>query len=105
MATFLITTHGGAMPESEEEGAALMAAWGEWMGSLGDSLANPGAPLGATKSVATDGSVTDGAGTDAPSGYMILSADSLDAAVTLAKGCPHLGGFGGSLVVYETVDM
>ena len=39
--------------------------------------------------------------TSAPSGYSIIKADSLDAAVETAKGCPVLAG-GASLVVSET---
>ena len=39
--------------------------------------------------------------TSAPTGYSILKADSLDAAVALAKGCPVLAG-GAAVVVSET---
>lgn len=35
------------------------------------------------------------------SGYTILKADSLDAAVEMAKGCPVLQG-GASISVFET---
>ena len=31
MAKYLFTYHGGGMPESEQEQAKHMAAWGEWM--------------------------------------------------------------------------
>jgi hypothetical protein len=37
-------------------------------------------------------------------GYSIVSADSLDAAVELAKGCPVLG-IGGAVDVYEVIAM
>ena len=37
-------------------------------------------------------------------GYSILEADSLDAAVTLAKGCPVLQG-GAGVSVYETFEV
>jgi hypothetical protein len=36
-------------------------------------------------------------------GYTIVTADSLDAATTLAKGSPVLEG-GGSVTVYEVVE-
>ena len=39
--------------------------------------------------------------TSAPSGYSIVQADSLDAAVALAKGCPVLAG-GATVLVSET---
>ena len=38
--------------------------------------------------------------TSAPTGYSIIKADSLDAAVTASKGCPVLAG-GASVVVSE----
>ena len=41
--------------------------------------------------------------TSAPTGYSIIKADSLDAAVELSKGCPVLGG-GQVVVVSETFD-
>ena len=48
--------------------------------------------------------MTDGGrGTNA-SGYTILTADSLDEATTLAKGCPVLQG-GANLMVFETFDV
>jgi hypothetical protein len=34
-------------------------------------------------------------------GYSIVTADALDAAVSIAKGCPHLKS-GGQITVYET---
>jgi hypothetical protein len=37
-------------------------------------------------------------------GYTIVSADSLDAAAELAKGCPILDD-GGSVSVYETFQV
>ena len=35
------------------------------------------------------------------SGYSVLEADSIDDAVSLAKGCPVLHG-GASIAIYET---
>ncbi len=42
MAKYLFTYHGGRMPETEEEGAAVIARWGAWMGSLGAALVDQG---------------------------------------------------------------
>ena len=77
-----------------------MDAWNAWFGELGDKLVDGGNPISNVKTIAPNGSVTDGA-TAAPSGYSIIKADSLDEAVALAKGCPVLQG-GASLVVGET---
>ena len=32
MAKYALVYHGGERPETEEEGAKVMAAWGVWMG-------------------------------------------------------------------------
>ena len=101
MANYVLVYHGGGMPESPEEGAKVTQAWNVWFGELGDSLVDGGNPASATKTIAADGSVTDDA--SGPSGYSILKADSLDAAVALAKGCPVLQG-GASIQVVETFN-
>ena len=101
MANYVLVYHGGGMPESPEEGAKVMQAWDVWFGELGDSLVDGGNPASATKTIAADGSVSDDA--SGPSGYSILKADSLDAAVALAKGCPVLQG-GASIQVVETFN-
>ena len=52
-------------------------------------------------SISADGSVSDGPAGSMASGYSIISADSLDDAVTKAKGCPVLQG-GAQISVFET---
>ena len=99
MANFLLTFYGGRTPESQEEGAKIMAAWTTWFGELGDTLVDGGNPISSSKAISPDGSVMDA--TSGPSGYSIIKADSLDAAVDIAKGRPVLAG-GATLVVSET---
>ena len=99
MANFLLTFYGGGMPESQEEGAKVMKAWTDWFGELGDKLVDGGNPISSSKAISPDGSVMDA--TSGPTGYSIIKADSLDAAVGIAKGCPVLAG-GATLVVSET---
>ena len=101
MANYVLVYHGGSMPESQEEGVKIMAAWTEWFGQLGGALVDGGNPASATKTIAANGSVSDDA--SGPSGYSIIKADSLDAAVALAKGCPVLQG-GASIQVVETFE-
>jgi hypothetical protein len=101
MANYVLVYHGGGMPESQEEGAKIMQAWNDWFHKLGDALVDGGNPASATRTIATNGSVSDDP--SGPSGYSILKADSLDAAVELAKGCPVLAG-GASIQVVETVN-
>lgn len=103
MANYLLAYTGGsgmAMTEAERE--AAMAKWGQWFQQLGPAVVNPGNPLGASTSV--EGSGANGAAKSGLSGFSILSADSLDAATELAKGCPVLEG-GGKVDVYEAIPI
>ena len=100
MANFLLTFHGGSMPDSKEEQDQAIQAWNSWFGTLGDALVDGGNPISHAKAITPDGSVMDA--TSAPSGYSVIKADSLDAAVTLAKGCPVLAG-GANVLVSETM--
>ena len=104
MANYLFTYHGGGIPETEEEGAKVMAAWEAWMGSLGAALVEPGNPVGPSATIAADGSTTQSHGPDTVTGYSIVTAGSLDEASTLAKGCPILDD-GGSVEVGEITPM
>jgi len=99
MANYLLLFHGGSMPETPEEGAKVMQAWTDWFGVLGDALVDGGNPSSQSRTISADGSVSADSAT--PSGYSIIKADSLDAAVELAKGCPVLDG-GASVQVVET---
>jgi len=72
--------------------------------SLGDVIVDGGNPIGAAKTVASDGSVSEGGGGNPITGYTLISADNLDAAVVHAKGCPVLAS-GGSVEVAEAIDM
>jgi hypothetical protein len=103
VAKYLLIYHGGDQPQGEDEGKAVMAAWMAWFEGLGAAVADGGNPTGAAKSVAPDGSVAD---YDPASltGYSILDADSLDAAVAMAQGCPHLGA-GGTVTVHATFEV
>lgn len=102
MAKFLLLYEGGGMPESEAEGKAVMAAWMAWFGRLGAAVVDGGNPIGpAARSIAPDGRVSEARAGSTPTGYSILEADSLDRAVEMAKGCPHLSA-GGTVVVTET---
>ncbi len=103
MAKYLLAYHGGSgMPETEAAGAQVMAAWGAWFGQLGAAVADAGNPVSQAKTIAPNGSVS-GDGHSSLSGYSIISADSLDAAIALAKGCPVLSS-GASIEVCETFE-
>jgi hypothetical protein len=103
MAKYLLVYHGGGMPEGEAAQAESMAAWGTWFQNLGPALADGGNPTGQAKTIAS-GAVSDGGGANPATGYSLISADGIDAAVELAKGCPVLAS-GGSIEVAETFDV
>lgn len=104
MTKYVFTYHGGSgMAETEEAVAEQMARWGAWMGGLGDTLVDGGNPFAGTRTVHGDGSVTDG-GQAGTGGFSILAADSYDAAVAHARGCPVLAD-GGTVEVHEAIDM
>lgn len=99
MSSYVLAYTGGSTPESEQEQAEVMAAWGAWLGSLGDTLVDAGNPFGPSAGIAADGAVSQGAASGL-TGYSILTADSLDTATAQAKGCPVLAA-GGAVEVYE----
>ena len=90
------------MPETEAEQAQVLQSWTAWYGRLGSAVADPGNPLTpVVKSIASDGTKSDGPVGQTVSGYSIITADSLDADVSMAKSCPILEA-GGQISVYET---
>jgi hypothetical protein len=101
MTKYVIAYHGGRKFESPQEGAAYMAKWKAWMGSVGAAMVEPGMPLGAGKLIGPAG-VTDRRA-DMLTGFSIIVADSLDAAVALARQCPHLDH--GTMEVAEAMEM
>lgn len=103
MSEYIIAYHGGKKPESPEEGAKHMAKWKAWISDLGDAVVNPGTPLGPSKTVSSDGVADDG-GPNPLSGFSIVSADSMDAALEMAKACPTLD-LGGTLEVAQVMKM
>lgn len=104
MPKYLLGYHGGGMPETPEEGEKVMAAWTKWMGELGNKMVDPGNPIGASKMIASNRSVSDGGGANPLTGYSVIEAASLDEAVKLATSCPQLTS-GGSVEVAETFNV
>jgi hypothetical protein len=102
MANFVLLYSGGSMPETPAEQAAVLQAWTAWYGKVGDAVVDGGNPFTpVAKSIASNGRVSDGPVGTMATGYTIIKADSLDAAVAMAKSCPVLTS-GGQVSVYET---
>ena len=102
MPDYIFAYHGGKKPESPEEGARMMAKWHAWIAELGDTMVNPGTPLGKSRTVSAGGVADDG-GSNPLSGYSVVQADSIDAAVEIARGCPFVEM--GTIEVAEMMKM
>lgn len=102
MSNYAFTYYGEPKFEGPEEGTNYQSKWRAWMGGLGDSLVNPGIPLGKPKTVSSSG-VSDFYGENRVTGFSIVKADSLGAAIEMAKKCPHLDH--GTIEVAEAMDM
>ncbi|MEM7427462.1 MAG: YciI family protein [Pseudomonadota bacterium] len=103
MANFVYIYHGGKMPETPEEGERVMGLWMSWLGGMGDAVVDGGNPVGMSRTVFA-GRVEDNGGSNPTSGYSIVSAESIDQAVEMAKGCPILAE-DGSVEVAEIMQM
>jgi len=103
MAQYVIVYLGGNQPSSPEEGKQHFSKYMEWLSSLGDSAVSPANPLKDTNTVNPDGTITSG-GTSTMSGYTIIEANSMEAALSIAKACPFLD-IGSSLEVSELMEM
>jgi hypothetical protein len=103
MPQYIITYLGGDQPSSPEEGKKHFAKYMKWLKSLGGAAISPANPLKNTSTVNPDASISSG-GTTTMSGYTVIEADSMDAALSIAKACPFLK-IGGSLEVSELMKM
>lgn len=105
MTKFVLIYTGGGMPETEAEQAKVMQDWADWYTNLGSAVVDPGNPIGpVSKRIASNGDVSNGSTNPMTTGYTILSAESLDDAVKMAKKCPVLEG-GAEISVFETFDV
>ena len=94
---------GNGVAADEAERNAQMRSGVSGSDSLGRPSSTAAPRPGTAKTVGSGGSVSDG-GSRGLTGYSIVSADSLDSAVELAKGCPVLE-VGGAVDVYEAIAM
>ena len=115
MSKFIFLFRGGGItvqpPPPPAELGAHLAKWRQWVGELISSgKADPGPPplessgktlRGSAKSL-TDGPFAEAK--DLVSGFLVVSADSLDGAVELARGCP-IFEYDGSVEVRPFMSM
>lgn len=104
MPKYLYVYHGSpSTPPSEAEMAEIMKAWTAWFGKLGKAVVDGGNPTGEARTVSAKG-VVNGGGANPASGYSLIEAPNLDAAVEMAKGCPMVPA-GGQVEVCEIFEM
>lgn len=104
MTNYVLLYTGGTYPETEEQQAEVMGAWGAWYGQMGEAIVDGGNPFNEAKHVTADG-VSDGAyGNPGATGYTVISADSLDDAVAKVTNHPHIK-YGGQVTVHQTFQM
>ncbi|WP_374575355.1 hypothetical protein [Phenylobacterium sp.] len=80
---------------TEEDIARGMAAWGGWMQANAARIVDAGGPLGKTKKTSAEG-VADTR--NHVTGYVVVEADSHEAAARLFEGHPHFSIFPGDSV-------
>jgi hypothetical protein len=102
MPNYIVAYYGEPTFKSREEGAQHMAKWKTWMGGLGSALVNPGWPMGKSKTVSASG-VSENTVANRLTGFSVVKADSMNSAVAMVKGCPHLEH--GTVDVAEARDM
>jgi len=97
MSNYLFLFRGGVtsrLEQSPEEMQEHMQKWGAWMGGLkekgklvdGLPLAKEGKVVEKAGEVITDGPFAEGS--EIVGGYLIVTADDLQSAVDISKGCP-----------------
>jgi uncharacterized protein YciI len=103
MQNYMIAYYGGSQPSSKEEGMAQMERWKAWVKGLGDRMVNPGTPLPVSKIVTSSG-VTDDKDPNSMKGFAVVRAESLEAAIEIAKSDPFLEN-GGTIRVSQMMEM
>jgi hypothetical protein len=104
MSNYVLLYIGGGMPATEIERKKDIDEWMTWYKKLDKAVVDQGNPFSPmAKNISGDGRIYDGPIGSMVTGYTIIKAISLDAAVQLAKSCPVLKG-GCKISVYETID-
>ena len=89
-----VLVHVGFIPPTPE----IMEAWGTWFASFEDKLVDGGnIGVGPGKEISESGMIDLPFDTEAVTGFSIIEAEDMDAAVRIAEGCPTIT----SVRVYE----
>ena len=102
MAKFMFVYYGGKVETDPKKQKESMDAWMKWFASLGKAVVDAGNPTAPGKIVAKK-STKDISG-DVVTGYSIIQAADMDAAIKIAKSSPQLDA-GGQIAVYSIMEM
>jgi hypothetical protein len=102
MKSFVFAYYGVPKFDTPADGKQHMAKWKAWVDGLGAALTDPGKPVAAPKNVSARG-ISDRAGSDRFTGYSVIQADSMEAALAMAQECPHIEH--GTIDVAEIMPM
>jgi hypothetical protein len=97
----------GSQPAAEDaETAAYNQKWGAWMASLAqEGILESGLPLEPRAVRVTADTVSDAPlATQDIYGYMVVKAESLDAAVALSRQAPHMA-LGGATIIRPCIEV
>lgn len=104
MPKYIFAYHGGDMPETEAEGAQVMAEWTAWFEGMGDAVVDGGNPVGPSSTLQSDGTISCDGGPNPLSGYSLIKADDIEQATAIARDCPILKARG-SIEIAEAMEM
>ncbi len=91
----LLLTYGFVQPTPE-----IMDAWGKWFGSIADKIVDQGGLWGGAREISDAGTKDLPMGMESITGYVIINADSLEAAEEIARGNPYIA----SIRVYAIMN-
>lgn len=104
MSNYVLLYTGGAMPTTDAERKRITDEWMAWYKKIDKAVVDQGNPFSPmAKYISGDGKIYDGSIGSTITGYTIIKAMSLDAAIQLAKSCPALKS-GAKISVYETIN-
>ncbi len=104
MAKFMLVYLGGEQPSNQEEGMKHFEEYRAWLMSLGDAVISAANPLKDTHVISTEGGKAQAGSSTMMSGFSVLEAPSIEAAVLMSESCPFLK-IGGTLEVSELIEM
>lgn len=104
MPNFIITYRGQVKPKNPEQGKAHVGKWRDWISSLGDAIINPGTPLKEATIITANG-ISQEPNPNAMGGFMIFTADDMEAAIKIAQGDPYLEMESATLELAQIIEM